>query len=70
MNIDRLLIEMIYQSRSLNHNPTKILLGCYVLKELKNIAGDMVNMLDGDKLEFMGIEIEESNEYKFLIGIV
>ena len=71
MKIDEILIEMIYQARQLNHQPSKILLGHYMLDELKSQRNCMVTMKASSKnhLEFMGIKIEESHEFPFLIGV-
>ena len=71
MKIDQLLVEMIYQARMLNHQPSKILLGYYMLDELKLQIKDLVTMptVDKNHMEFMGTKIEESHEFPFLIGV-
>ena len=72
MKIDELLIEMIHQARKLNHQPTKVLLGCYMLDELKVNIKDMITTSDSNKdcMRFMGVKIEVSYEFPFLLGIV
>ena len=71
MKIDQLLVDMIYHAKNLNHQPTKILLGRYVLDELKDQVRSMACMRIENKnhMLFMGIKIEVNEEYKFFIGI-
>ena len=71
MQIDELIIEMIYQARSINHEPTEILLGNYMVDRLKTRVNTLVWYDSSNKtpLEFMGIKITENYRYPFFIGI-
>ena len=70
MKIDQLLAEIIHNQKSLNHHPSEIFLGRYMLDELRSQVNDMVTIkTDSNKIEFMGVKITESYEYPFFIGI-
>ena len=71
MKIDQLLVEMIHQIRDKNHEPVEIILGHYMINELKNEIKDLITIEPNDKepMKFMGIKIKEAHEYKFFIGI-